>query len=105
MTYSRISGTGRYLPEKILTNADLEKMVDTTDEWIRTRTGIRRRHVAAENEKTSDLAIAAAMNALAAAGLTGADIDAIRKMPEADTRNWFGDGIQNSVIRPSSLRE
>jgi len=46
MIYSKIAGTGRYLPEKILTNADLEKLVDTTDEWIRTRTGVERRHVA-----------------------------------------------------------
>jgi 3-oxoacyl-[acyl-carrier-protein] synthase-3 len=48
MTYSRIAGTGSYLPKKILTNADLESMVDTTDEWIFTRTGIRERHIAAE---------------------------------------------------------
>ena len=56
MTYSKIVGTGRYLPEKILTNFDLEKMVDTTDEWIRTRTGIERRHLAADAETTSMLA-------------------------------------------------
>ena len=56
MIYSRIAGTGSYLPEKVLTNFDLEKMVDTTDEWIRTRTGIERRHIAADGETTVDLA-------------------------------------------------
>ena len=50
MTYSRIVGTGRYLPERIMTNADLEKIVDTTDAWIRTRTGVERRHVCAEDQ-------------------------------------------------------
>ena len=55
MTYSRIAGTGRYLPEKILTNADLEKMVETSDEWIRGRTGIRERRVVAEGEALVDL--------------------------------------------------
>jgi len=56
LIYSRIAGTGSYLPQKIITNQDLEKMVDTTDEWIRTRTGIERRHVAADGETTVDLA-------------------------------------------------
>ena len=60
MIYSKIAGTGRYLPEKILTNADLEKLVDTTDEWIRTRTGVERRHVASEDQTTSDLCVEAA---------------------------------------------
>jgi 3-oxoacyl-[acyl-carrier-protein] synthase-3 len=73
--YSRIVGTGKYLPEKVLTNFDLEKMVDTTDEWIRTRTGIERRHIAADDEATSDLAYRAALAAIEAAGLTPADID------------------------------
>jgi len=50
--YSRIAGTGSYLPEKVLTNQDLEKMVDTSDEWIQTRTGIRERHIAADTETT-----------------------------------------------------
>ena len=75
--YSRISGTGSYLPEKVLTNADLEKMVDTSDEWIVARTGIRERHIAAENEVTSDLALNAATRAISSAGLTPADIDLI----------------------------
>ena len=60
MTYSRIVGTGRYLPEKVLTNFDLEKMVDTTDEWIRTRTGVERRHVVAPEQTTSDMCCEAA---------------------------------------------
>jgi len=73
--YSRIIGTGRYLPEKILTNFDLEKMVDTTDEWIRSRTGIEERHIAADDQATSDLAYQAALAAIENAGLTPADID------------------------------
>lgn len=77
MTYSRIAGTGSYLPEKLLTNADLEKMVNTTEEWIFTRTGIRERHIVADNEKTSDLAYHAAINAIAAACINAQDIDLI----------------------------
>jgi len=75
--YSRIAGTGSYLPEKIVTNADLERLVDTSDEWIRTRTGIRQRHVAAEGETTTDLAEHAARRAMADAGVTAQDIDLI----------------------------
>jgi 3-oxoacyl-[acyl-carrier-protein] synthase-3 len=75
--YSRIAGTGSYLPEKILTNADLTRLVDTSDEWIRSRTGIERRHVAAEGETTTDLAEHAARRAIEAAGLTAADVDLI----------------------------
>jgi 3-oxoacyl-[acyl-carrier-protein] synthase-3 len=75
--YSRITGTGSYLPEKILTNADLEKLVDTSDEWIRSRTGIHQRHVAAEGETTTDLAEHAARRAIAAAGVSAADVDLI----------------------------
>jgi 3-oxoacyl-[acyl-carrier-protein] synthase III len=77
MTYSRIAGTGSYLPEKILTNADLEHMVETTDEWIFTRTGIRERHIVAENQLTSDLALNAAKNAIESAGIQASDIDLI----------------------------
>ena len=77
MIYSRIAGTGSYLPKKIITNADLEKMVDTTDEWIRTRTGIERRHVAADGETTVDLAEHAARRALEAAGVAPAEVDFI----------------------------
>jgi 3-oxoacyl-[acyl-carrier-protein] synthase-3 len=75
--YSTIAGTGSYLPERVLTNAELEKMVDTTDEWIRTRTGIASRHVAAEGETTVDLAERAARAAIRAAGVEAQDIDFI----------------------------
>jgi 3-oxoacyl-[acyl-carrier-protein] synthase-3 len=75
--YSRIAGTGKYLPDRILTTADLERMVETTDEWIRTRTGIEHRHIAADNELTSDLAHKAALAALQSAGLTPNDIDLV----------------------------
>jgi 3-oxoacyl-[acyl-carrier-protein] synthase III len=77
MIYSRIAGTGRFLPERILTNADLEKMVDTTDEWIRTRTGVERRHIASEDQTTSDLCVEAAKTAMDAAGVAADDIDLI----------------------------
>ncbi len=72
-----IAGTGMYLPERILTNADLEKMVDTTDEWIFTRTGIRQRHMAADGQSTSDLGAEAGKRAIADAGLEPSDIDMI----------------------------
>ncbi len=77
MIYSRITGTGSHLPEKVVTNFDLEKMVDTSDEWIRTRTGIERRHVAADGETTVDLAEFAARRALDAAGIAPGDVDFI----------------------------
>ncbi len=77
MIYSKIAGTGRYLPERVLTNADLEKIVETSDEWIRTRTGVERRHVAAEDETTSSLCIEAAKNAMAAASVEPDEIDLI----------------------------
>ena len=75
--YSRIAGTGSFLPEKILTNADLERTVNTSDEWIRTRTGIVKRHVASEGETTTDLAEHAARRAMDDAGVTAADIDLV----------------------------
>ena len=75
MTYSKIAGTGRYLPERVLSNFDLEKMVDTTDEWIRTRTGVERRHVCAEDETTSDMCVEAAKVAIKDAGIDVSDID------------------------------
>jgi len=75
--YSRIAGTGRSLPDKIVTNADLEKTVDTTDEWIRTRTGIERRHIAADHETTASLAIQAGRNALESAGVSAEDVDMV----------------------------
>lgn len=74
---SQIVGCGGYLPEKIVTNAELAKRLDTSDEWIVQRTGIRQRYVAAPGELTSDLAIAAARSALRAAGMTGNDLDLI----------------------------
>lgn len=75
--YSRIAGTGSYLPEKVLTNDDLAKFVDTSDEWIATRTGIRERHIAAEGETTSDLAFHAATRAMEAAGVEASELDLI----------------------------
>ncbi|UPG87891.1 ketoacyl-ACP synthase III [Luteibacter aegosomatis] len=77
MKYARIIGTGSALPEKVLTNADLEKIVDTSDEWIRTRTGITQRHVAADGETTGDLGFLAATRALEAAGVRAEDLDMI----------------------------
>jgi 3-oxoacyl-[acyl-carrier-protein] synthase-3 len=77
MTYTKIAGTGRYLPEKILTNFDLEKMVDTSDEWIRTRTGVERRHVVRDDETTSDMCVAAAKIAIEDAGVDVTDIDMV----------------------------
>ncbi len=77
MTYSRIAGTGRYLPERIMTNFDFEKMVDTSDEWIRTRTGVERRHVVAEDQTTSDMCVEAAKVAIEDAGIDVTDIDLV----------------------------
>ena len=77
MTYSRITGTGSCLPERVLTNAELERMVDTSDEWIRTRTGIRERRIAAPDETTCDLAERAARQALDAAGVAPSELDLI----------------------------
>ena len=77
MYRTRIAGTGSYLPEKVLSNEDLEKMVDTNDQWIRERTGIRWRHIAAEDEYTSDLALKASRIALEEANTTPEEIDLI----------------------------
>jgi len=77
MTYSRIVGTGRYLPEKILTNFDLEKMVDTNDEWIRSRTGVERRHCVAEDQTTSDMCVEAAKVAMDDADIKPTEIDMV----------------------------
>jgi 3-oxoacyl-[acyl-carrier-protein] synthase III len=74
---SRILGTGAYTPERVLSNFHLEKMVETSDEWIRERTGISERRIAADGENTSDMALAAAQRALQAAGLTARDLDMI----------------------------
>ncbi len=77
MIYSKIIGTGSYLPDKVLTNFDLEKIVDTSDEWIVSRSGIRERHIAAEGQMTSDLALQASLKAIEAAGIAADDIDLI----------------------------
>ncbi len=77
MRYSRIIGTGAYLPERVLTNADLEGMIDTSDEWIVARTGVRKRHIAAAGESTCDLAERAARLAIEAAGIAVSDLDLI----------------------------
>jgi len=75
--HTKIVGTGRYLPEKILTNFDLEKMVDTTDEWIRARTGVERRHQVAQDQTTSDMCVEAAKVAIEDAGIDVGDIDMV----------------------------
>ena len=75
--YSRIIGTGSYLPEKILTNKNLESMVDTTDEWIVERTGIKQRHIAEDSESTSSMAINASIDALESSGISSKDIDLV----------------------------
>lgn len=77
MTYSRIVGTGGYLPERAVSNQELQTQIDTSDEWIFQRTGIRSRHVAAEGEQTSDLAVRASQEAMKMAGVGPADIDLI----------------------------
>lgn len=86
MIYSRIAGTGSYLPEKFLTNIDLESMVETSDEWITDRTGIKKRHIAGDDETTTDLAYFAAKNAISAAGIKARDIDMIIVATTTPTR-------------------
>ncbi len=86
MIYSRIAGTGSYLPEKFLTNIDLESMVETSDEWISDRTGIKKRHIAGDDETTTDLAYFAAKNAISAAGIKPRDIDMIIVATTTPTR-------------------
>ena len=75
--HSSIVGTGAYLPAQLLTNAELARRIDTSDEWVRSRTGIRQRYIAAADEQTSDLALAASREALAIAGIAAADLDLI----------------------------
>ena len=77
MSHARIAGTGSYLPKRIVTNSELESRIDTSDEWIVSRTGIESRHVAADGEMTSDLALHASREALDAAGVRAADVDLI----------------------------
>ena len=77
MTYARIVGIGSYLPRNVVTNKDLEKTMDTSDEWIRERTGIKRRHIAGDDETTSSMGVIAARRAMESAGVGPADIDLI----------------------------
>ena len=77
MMYSRIIGTGSYLPARVLTNQDLEKMVETSHDWIVSRSGIHERHIAADNEQTSDLALQASLRAIEAAGISAEEIDLV----------------------------
>ncbi|MBO6849811.1 MAG: ketoacyl-ACP synthase III [Marinobacter sp.] len=77
MTFARITGTGSYLPDNVVTNKDLEKMVDTSDQWIRERSGIEQRHIALDDQSTVDLAEQAARNAIDAAGIDAREIDLI----------------------------
>ena len=77
MIYSKIKGCGSYLPKKVLTNAELESTLDTTDEWITTRTGIKKRHIVTEDEFTSDLAYEAAKIAISDANIQSSEIDLI----------------------------
>lgn len=77
MTYSKIVGTGSYVPDRVLTNADLEKIVDTTEEWIIQRTGMKERHIIAENQTLSDMATMAAKRAIEAAAIDKKDIDLV----------------------------
>src|ERR1041384_5416367 len=77
MAYSRIAGTGSYLPKRVVTNRELESRIDTSDEWIVSRTGIEARHVAADDEMTSDLAVHAGRRAMEAAKRSRSDIDLI----------------------------
>lgn len=103
--YSKILGTGSYLPEKVLTNQDLEKIMDTSDEWITTRTGIKRRHVAAETDTTADLATNAARHAITSAGVGAEEIDMVivatatsdDMFPSTASRVQYKLGLRNIV--------
>ena len=77
MIYSKINATGSYLPERILSNKDLEKSLDTTDEWIVSRTGIKERHIIGDDETTSDMAYKAALDALKSSTINPSEIDLI----------------------------
>ncbi|PCH66105.1 MAG: 3-oxoacyl-ACP synthase [Gammaproteobacteria bacterium] len=86
MIYSKIAGTGSYLPEKVLTNKDLEAMVETNDQWITDRTGIKKRHIIGDEQTTTDLAFLAAEKAIEAAGISNEDIDLIIVATTTPTR-------------------
>ena len=111
MIYARVAGIGSYLPEKVVTNKDLEKMMDTSDEWIRERTGIKRRHIAADDETTASLGVEAAKRAMAAAGVEPEDIDLIivgtatptrcfRRWPVSSSVDWALEGRRLSTFTP-----
>jgi 3-oxoacyl-[acyl-carrier-protein] synthase-3 len=102
MRRSIIQGVGAYLPERILTNQELAQRVDTTGEWIVERTGIRQRHIAADDQKTSDLAIAAATRALEAAGRDGGDVDlfVVATSTPDETFPATAVSVQNALGRP-----
>ena len=93
--FTKIISTGSYLPEKILTNDDLSKFVDTSDEWIRSRSGIQSRHIAADGEETSDLAVMAAKRALEGAGLAATDVDLI--VVRENTEGLYS-GLEHEVV-------
>ncbi len=93
--YSQISGWGKYVPEKVITNFDLEETLDTSNEWIIQRTGIKERRVAAENETTATMAVAAAREALAVAGLTPADLDLI--IASTSTPDYFMPAVSSTI--------
>ena len=106
MIWSRIIGTGSYLPEKVVTNGDLAMSMETTDEWIRSRTGIRQRHVAAQGQNCSDLAHEASKRALASAGIAPADVDLIivatsffRVLPVCCRRSSILVGVRHLIFR------
>ena len=105
VTYSRILGTGSYLPERVLTNAELEAMVDTSDQWIRDRTGIQERRVAADGETTGDMAEQAALAAMEAAGVSPDEIDLLvlgtvhRNLPE---RLLLGSTAESVITRANA---
>jgi 3-oxoacyl-[acyl-carrier-protein] synthase-3 len=93
--YARITGWGKYVPERVLTNADLEKMVDTSDEWIRTRTGIRERRIAAPGETCCSMSLASARRALAVAQLAPADVELI--IVATSTPDYFVPAVASMV--------
>jgi 3-oxoacyl-[acyl-carrier-protein] synthase-3 len=93
--YAKITGWGKYVPEEVLTNADLEKMVDTTDEWITTRTGIKERHIRGEGENASDMSVKSGLAALKIAGLTPADLDLI--IVACSSPDYYVPSVANQV--------
>ena len=103
MKYSRIIGTGSYLPEKVLTNQDLEKIMDTTDEWIRERTGIVKRHIAAGDETACDLAEIAASRAMEVAGKTPRQVDLIVLAGGSGRTLAFGPGHLGASALPGEI--